>query len=57
MTVGNGKGVDYKDWNEVLEIFEIPGIIKDISSLKESFKSSIAEDFELYENLWNNTLI
>jgi hypothetical protein len=36
MTVGSGKGVDYKDWNEVLEIFEVPGIIKDISSLKES---------------------
>jgi hypothetical protein len=54
MAVGNGKGFDYKDWNEVLEIFEVPGIIKDISSLKES---SIAEDFELYENLWNNTLI
>jgi hypothetical protein len=54
MAVGNGKGVDYKDWNELLEIFEMPGIIKDISSLKES---SIAEDFKLYENLWNNTLI
>lgn len=49
MAVGSGTRVDYKDWNEVLEIFEVPGIIKDISSLKES---SVAEDFELYENLW-----
>jgi hypothetical protein len=52
MTVGSGArvtGVDYKDWNEILEVFEVPGIIKDISSLKES---SVAEDFELYENLW-----
>lgn len=52
MGVGNGKGFDYNDWNEILEIFNVPGIKKDISSLKESFKSSIAEDFELYENLW-----
>jgi hypothetical protein len=49
MAVGSGKGFDYEDWNEILKFFEIPGIIKDITSLKES---SIAEDFELYENLW-----
>ncbi len=53
MGVGDRPTVDYKDWNELLEIFETPGIIKDISSLKESFESSVAEDFELYENLWN----
>lgn len=52
MGVNNATTVEYKDWNEVLEVFEVPGIIKDISSLKESFKSSMAKDFELYENLW-----
>ena len=51
MRVGDGTPVEYKDWNELLEIFEIPGIIKDISSLKESV-SSMAEEFEVYNNLW-----
>ena len=41
MAVGSGKGVNYKDWNEVLEIFEVPGIIKDISSLKESLTTKV----------------
>lgn len=50
--VNNNTSLDYKDWNEVLEIFEIPGIIKDVSSLKESFSSSIVEEFEAYNNLW-----
>ena len=56
MRVGNGTPVDYKDWNEILEVFEIPGIIKDISSLKESLDNnipSIVEDFETYNNLWS----
>ena len=49
--VNNNIPLDYKDWNEVLDVFEVPGIIKDISSLKESV-SSIAEEFEVYNNLW-----
>ena len=49
--VGKWEAEDFKEWNEVLEVFEIPGIIKDISSLKESV-SSIAEEFEVYNNLW-----
>jgi hypothetical protein len=53
--IDGNKTVDYETWNDVLDVLEV--IIKDISSLKESFKSSMAEDFELYENLWNNTLI
>ena len=52
MAVSSGKGVDYKDWNDVLEILEVPGIIKDTSSLKEA-GSSIAEEFETYNNLWS----
>lgn len=52
MGVSNGKGFDYNDWNEILEIFNVSGIIKDISSLKESFNSSIAEDFKEYESMW-----
>ena len=52
MGVNNASTAEYKNWNEVLKVFEIPGIIKDISSLKESFEASIVEDFELYENLW-----
>ena len=51
MAVGKGYGVEYKDWNELLEIFEVSGVIKDISSLKESV-SSIADEFEVYNNLW-----
>ena len=51
MAVGKGYGVEYKDWNELLEIFEIPGVIKDISSLKESV-SSIAEEFKAFSNMW-----
>ena len=43
--------IGYEDWNEVLEVFEVPGLIKDISSLKESI-SSIVEEFEVYNNLW-----
>ena len=50
--INNNPPVDYIDWNELLEVFEVPGIIKDISSLKESFSSSIAEEFEAYNNLW-----
>lgn len=41
MQVGSGQDVVYKDWNELLEIFEIPGIIKNISSLKESFTTKV----------------
>ena len=51
--VNNLTPLDYKDWNEVLDVFEIPGIIKDVSSLKESV-SSIVEEFEVYNNLWSN---
>ena len=56
MRVGNGTPVEYKDWNELLEIFNIPGIIEDISALKESLDNnvpSIVEDFEIYNNLWS----
>ena len=56
MRVGNGTPVEYKDWNDILEVFEVPGIIKDISSLKESLDNnipSIVEDFETYNNLWS----
>ena len=56
LSVNNKVAVDYKDWNELLEVFEIPGIIKDISSLKESLDNnipSIVEDFETYNNLWS----
>ena len=49
--INNLATLDYKDWNEVLDVFEVPGIIDDISSLKESV-SSIAEEFETYNNLW-----
>ena len=54
--VNGNTPVDYTDWNEVLEVFEVPGIIKDISSLKESLDNnipSILEDFETYNNLWS----
>ena len=56
LTVNNRTTVDYKDWNEVLEVFEFPGIINDISSLKEPrdiSMVSVAEDFETYNNLWS----
>ena len=50
--INNLTPLDYKDWNEVLDVFEIPGIIKDVSSLKESFSSSIAEEFKEYNSMW-----
>lgn len=50
--VNGNAPVDYTDWNDVLEILEVPGIIKDTSSLKEA-GSSIAEEFETYNNLWS----
>lgn len=49
--VNNLAPLDYKDWNEVLDVFEVPGIIDDVSSLKESFSSSIVEEFEVYNSL------
>jgi hypothetical protein len=49
--INNMTPVSYEDWNDVLDVFEGPGLIKDTSSLKESV-SSIAEEFEIYNNLW-----
>ena len=49
--VNNNIPLDYKDWNEVLDVFEIPGIIKDVSSLKESVHS-IVEEFKDYDSMW-----
>ena len=50
--INNLTPVDYKDWNEVLDVFEVPGIINDVSSLKESFSSSIVEEFKEYASMW-----
>lgn len=41
MGVNDKATVEYKDWNELLEVFEVPGIIKDISSLKESLDTRV----------------
>lgn len=41
-----------KDWDYLLDQFLACGIIKD-KKLCESVESSIADDFKLYENLWN----
>jgi hypothetical protein len=53
--INRNLSLDCGDWNEVLDALEVAGIINDVSSLKESLDSSvssIAEEFEVYNNLW-----
>ena len=50
----DGLQATYSDWNDILDTLKINNILDDISSLKESLESSIADDFEVYNNLWEN---
>lgn len=53
--INRNLALDYENWNELLDALEVAGIINDVSSLKESLDSSvssIAEEFEVYNNLW-----
>ena len=54
--VNNLTPLDYKDWNEVLDVFEVPGIIKDVSSLKESLKEELSIPSKLYHATYKQFL-
>lgn len=45
----NNSGVDDLTYEEILELLELGAVIKSA----DTSKSTIAEDFKLYENLWD----
>lgn len=50
----NSMGMAYTDWWDVLSALKTGGVIDDISSLTESLGASVANEFEIYNNLWEN---
>ncbi len=53
LQVGDGTAIKGNDWNEdILTLFGAGAILRETDILRESY--SIADDFKLYENLWDD---